>query len=141
MSKITFVKSFQQRERVASAIHRQETVDCLKKFNARRKLKGAILTTMLATRNFSSKIKKKFIKDDFKNSSSSSYQLTVRTGKSVVAKAKESSDEKIKESPDASNNNNIDVEDDGIRLRRQEIIKVTEQLIETINSGDFNGYT
>ncbi|XP_026679463.1 calcium/calmodulin-dependent protein kinase type II alpha chain [Diaphorina citri] len=44
-----------QRERVASIVHRQETVDCLKKFNARRKLKGAILTTMLATRNFSSK--------------------------------------------------------------------------------------
>ncbi|XP_046141037.1 calcium/calmodulin-dependent protein kinase type II alpha chain isoform X11 [Osmia bicornis bicornis] len=44
-----------QRERVASVVHRQETVDCLKKFNARRKLKVAILTTMLATRNFSSK--------------------------------------------------------------------------------------
>ncbi|XP_036358772.1 calcium/calmodulin-dependent protein kinase type II delta chain isoform X4 [Octopus sinensis] len=42
-----------QRERVAAAVHRQETVDCLKKFNARRKLKGVILTTMLATRNFS----------------------------------------------------------------------------------------
>merc|ERR1712106_806659 len=42
-----------QRERVASAVHRQETVDCLKKFNARRKLKGAILTTMLVSRNFS----------------------------------------------------------------------------------------
>ena len=35
-------------------MHRQETVDCLKKFNARRKLKGAILTTMLVSRNFSS---------------------------------------------------------------------------------------
>ena len=46
---------FQQRERVASMVHRQETVDCLKKFNARRKLKGAILTTMLVSRNFSSK--------------------------------------------------------------------------------------
>ncbi|KZC08978.1 Calcium/calmodulin-dependent protein kinase type II subunit beta [Dufourea novaeangliae] len=42
-----------QRERVASVVHRQETVECLKKFNARRKLKVAILTTMLATRNFS----------------------------------------------------------------------------------------
>jgi len=43
-----------QRERVASVVHRQETVDCLRKFNARRKLKGAILTTMLATAcNFS----------------------------------------------------------------------------------------
>lgn len=31
--------SFQQRERVAGTIHRQETVDCLRKFNARRKLK------------------------------------------------------------------------------------------------------
>ena len=44
-----------QRERVASVFHRQETVDCLKKFNARRKLKGAILTTMLVSRNFSTK--------------------------------------------------------------------------------------
>ncbi|XP_039546752.1 calcium/calmodulin-dependent protein kinase type II delta 1 chain isoform X9 [Pimephales promelas] len=44
-----------QRSTVASMMHRQETVECLKKFNARRKLKGAILTTMLATRNFSSK--------------------------------------------------------------------------------------
>ncbi|GLH10848.1 RAC serine/threonine-protein kinase [Gryllus bimaculatus] len=60
-SKQTFMKYLSysplslQRERVASVVHRQETVDCLKKFNARRKLKGAILTTMLATRNFSSK--------------------------------------------------------------------------------------
>ncbi|XP_011500180.1 PREDICTED: calcium/calmodulin-dependent protein kinase type II alpha chain isoform X2 [Ceratosolen solmsi marchali] len=44
-----------QRERVASVVHRQQTVDCLKKFNARRKLKVAILTTILATRNFSTK--------------------------------------------------------------------------------------
>ncbi|XP_076296519.1 calcium/calmodulin-dependent protein kinase II isoform X30 [Lasioglossum baleicum] len=68
-----------QRERVASVVHRQETVECLKKFNARRKLKVAILTTMLATRNFST--------------------------------------------------------------RRQEIIKMTEQLIESINIGDFEAYT
>ena len=45
-----------QRDRYASTFHRQETVDCLKKFNARRKLKGAIITTMLATRGtFSAK--------------------------------------------------------------------------------------
>nr|XP_046241568.1 calcium/calmodulin-dependent protein kinase (CaM kinase) II beta 1 isoform X34 [Scatophagus argus] len=42
-----------QRSTVASMMHRQETVECLKKFNARRKLKGAILTTMLVSRNFS----------------------------------------------------------------------------------------
>uniref|UniRef100_A0A914GXI9 Calcium/calmodulin-dependent protein kinase type II n=1 Tax=Globodera rostochiensis TaxID=31243 RepID=A0A914GXI9_GLORO len=43
------------RSRVASVMHRQDTVDCLRKFNARRKLKGAILTTMIATRNMSSR--------------------------------------------------------------------------------------
>ncbi|XP_074855874.1 calcium/calmodulin-dependent protein kinase type II subunit gamma isoform X2 [Carettochelys insculpta] len=42
-----------QRSTVASVMHRQETVECLRKFNARRKLKGAILTTMLVSRNFS----------------------------------------------------------------------------------------
>uniref|UniRef100_A0A672NFH2 calcium/calmodulin-dependent protein kinase n=1 Tax=Sinocyclocheilus grahami TaxID=75366 RepID=A0A672NFH2_SINGR len=42
-----------QRSTVASMVHRQETVECLRKFNARRKLKGAILTTMLVSRNFS----------------------------------------------------------------------------------------
>nr|XP_040128869.1 calcium/calmodulin-dependent protein kinase type II subunit gamma isoform X17 [Ictidomys tridecemlineatus] len=42
-----------QRSTVASMMHRQETVECLRKFNARRKLKGAILTTMLVSRNFS----------------------------------------------------------------------------------------
>uniref|UniRef100_A0A6Q2YPT0 calcium/calmodulin-dependent protein kinase n=1 Tax=Esox lucius TaxID=8010 RepID=A0A6Q2YPT0_ESOLU len=42
-----------QRSTVASMMHRQETVECLKKFNARRKLKGAVLTAMLVTRNFS----------------------------------------------------------------------------------------
>ncbi|KAF6301524.1 calcium/calmodulin dependent protein kinase II beta [Rhinolophus ferrumequinum] len=67
-----------QRSTVASMMHRQETVECLKKFNARRKLKGAILTTMLATRNFSA--------------------------------------------------------------RKQDIIKITEQLIEAVNNGDFEAY-
>ncbi|XP_017822543.3 calcium/calmodulin-dependent protein kinase type II subunit delta-like [Callithrix jacchus] len=42
-----------QHSAVASTMHRQETIDCFKKFNARRKLKGPILTTMVATRNFS----------------------------------------------------------------------------------------
>lgn len=37
---------FQYREKVASAVHRQETVDCLKKFNARRKLKVSALDTI-----------------------------------------------------------------------------------------------
>ncbi|RXN23969.1 calcium calmodulin-dependent kinase type II subunit gamma isoform X2 [Labeo rohita] len=46
-------RKLKQRSTVASMMHRQETVECLRKFNARRKLKGAILTTMLVSRNFS----------------------------------------------------------------------------------------
>eukprot|EP00795_Rhopilema_esculentum_P005404 gene5404-569_t len=38
------------RQRIANTFHRQETIDGLKKFNARRKLKGAILTTVFARR-------------------------------------------------------------------------------------------
>uniref|UniRef100_A0A8C5EPZ8 calcium/calmodulin-dependent protein kinase n=1 Tax=Gouania willdenowi TaxID=441366 RepID=A0A8C5EPZ8_GOUWI len=84
-----------QRSTVASMMHRQETVECLKKFNARRKLKGAILTTMLATRNFS--------------------------GRSVAVWGQKP----LRET----------------KARKQEIIKVTEQLIEAINNGDFEAYT
>jgi len=64
-----------QRERVASMVHRQETVDCLKKFNARRKLKGAILTTMLVSRNFSTRSIASKGKSDVKESTDSSTTL------------------------------------------------------------------
>ncbi|XP_076239061.1 calcium/calmodulin-dependent protein kinase II isoform X14 [Calliopsis andreniformis] len=103
-----------QRERVASVVHRQETVECLKKFNARRKLKGAILTTMLATRNFTSK--------------------NDGQGRSTTKKGDGS---QVKESTDSSTT----IEDDDVKARRQEIIKMTEQLIESINTGDFEAYT
>uniref|UniRef100_A0A7E4V5U8 Calcium/calmodulin-dependent protein kinase type II n=1 Tax=Panagrellus redivivus TaxID=6233 RepID=A0A7E4V5U8_PANRE len=38
------------RERVASMMHRQDTVDCLRKFNARRKLKAAISAVTVVNR-------------------------------------------------------------------------------------------
>ncbi|XP_073985859.1 calcium/calmodulin-dependent protein kinase II isoform X17 [Rhodnius prolixus] len=124
-----------QRERVASVVHRQETVDCLKKFNARRKLKGAILTTMLATRNFSSK-----------------YDAH---GRSIITKKGDGS--QVKESTDSSTTlEDDDVKDDKSKgpvdrcstviakepeARKQEVIKITEQLLEAINTGDFDAYT
>ncbi|XP_078318963.1 calcium/calmodulin-dependent protein kinase type II delta chain-like isoform X7 [Crassostrea virginica] len=113
-----------QRERVASVVHRQETVDCLKKFNARRKLKGAILTTMLATRNFS--------------------KWKANPGRSLIVKKNDG----IKESTDSQAT--IDDEDTrgnskkilGQQLgRKQEIIKLTEQLIAAITSGNYEDYT
>ncbi|XP_076361592.1 calcium/calmodulin-dependent protein kinase type II alpha chain isoform X10 [Tachypleus tridentatus] len=109
-----------QRERVASTLHRQETVECLKKFNARRKLKGAILTTMLATRNFSSR--------------------SIITKKGEGSQVKESTDSSTtleEEDVKAVRNNNGGAVDS----RKSEIIKITEQLIEAISSGDFQSYT
>uniref|UniRef100_A0A8C3ADY8 calcium/calmodulin-dependent protein kinase n=1 Tax=Cyclopterus lumpus TaxID=8103 RepID=A0A8C3ADY8_CYCLU len=84
-----------QRSTVASMMHRQETVECLKKFNARRKLKGAILTTMLVSRNFSGE-----------------RGLAAHTLAGILCRD----------------------------VTRQEIIKITEQLIEAVNNGDFEAY-
>ncbi|XP_043369684.1 calcium/calmodulin-dependent protein kinase type II subunit delta isoform X31 [Dermochelys coriacea] len=116
-----------QRSTVASMMHRQETVDCLKKFNARRKLKGAILTTMLATRNFSAKSLLK--KPD---------GVKINNKTNVVTSPKENIPTPALESTESSNTT---IEDEDVKARKQEIIKVTEQLIEAINNGDFEAYT
>ncbi|XP_076361581.1 calcium/calmodulin-dependent protein kinase type II alpha chain isoform X1 [Tachypleus tridentatus] len=157
-----------QRERVASTLHRQETVECLKKFNARRKLKGAILTTMLATRNFSSHvatssgrsiITKKGEGSQVKESTDSSTTLEeedVKDGSSGPERSKTViqldpvkatiPESKALAKPDseagqiiirAVRNNNGGAVDS----RKSEIIKITEQLIEAISSGDFQSYT
>ncbi|XP_051897072.1 calcium/calmodulin-dependent protein kinase type II subunit beta isoform X18 [Pristis pectinata] len=178
-----------QRSTVASMMHRQETVECLKKFNARRKLKGAILTTMLATRNFSvgrqttapatmtaaasatvglveqgrrvradiaaKSLLNKKVDGVKKRKSSSSVQLmpqTNSTKNNVVTSPKgnipcpalepqttviHNPVDGIKESSDSSNTT---IEDEDVKARKQEIIKLTEQLIEAINNGDFEAY-
>ncbi|XP_022523239.1 calcium/calmodulin-dependent protein kinase (CaM kinase) II beta 1 isoform X43 [Astyanax mexicanus] len=178
-----------QRSTVASMMHRQETVECLKKFNARRKLKGAILTTMLVSRNFSvgsrqttapasvtaaaaavaaaagttaglveqaakSLLNKKADVKKRKSSSTVQYmpQQTNSTKNSIVTSPKGNLPspaleaqstvihnplDGIKESSDSSN---ATVEDEDMKARKQEIIKITEQLIEAINNGDFEAY-
>ncbi|XP_078036392.1 calcium/calmodulin-dependent protein kinase II isoform X8 [Augochlora pura] len=167
-----------QRERVASVVHRQETVECLKKFNARRKLKVAILTTMLATRNFSTGIA-----GSGSSSGSSSNSQNSQTGASPSSPAAVFVGNNHATTPTASSrrydsaSNEPEVRrvgtagyvqlgpaegghtEDEIRIvcpiktcsqlstnsqcsaRRQEIIKMTEQLIESINTGDFEAYT
>nr|XP_056705135.1 calcium/calmodulin-dependent protein kinase type II subunit gamma isoform X14 [Euleptes europaea] len=191
-----------QRSTVASMMHRQETVECLRKFNARRKLKGAILTTMLVSRNFSAAKSLLNKKSDGvkKRKSSSSVHLMGSTescntttededlkapplsigdsgsmleGRShseskpqteslqsqlslcySATTATQSCEEKLLawDSPRQT------VELDRAQsepdltpvvpfmlnsppLRKQEIIKITEQLIEAINNGDFEAYT
>ncbi|XP_015237239.1 calcium/calmodulin-dependent protein kinase type II subunit gamma isoform X22 [Cyprinodon tularosa] len=111
------------RSTVASMMHRQETVECLRKFNARRKLKGAILTTMLVSRNFSA------CKSLLNKKSDS---------------AKESQSTVVHNPPDGvkgSTESNATNDEEEMKGRKQEIIKITEQLIEAINNGDFEAYT
>ncbi|XP_072347622.1 calcium/calmodulin-dependent protein kinase type II subunit gamma isoform X8 [Scyliorhinus torazame] len=196
-----------QRSTVASMMHRQETVECLRKFNARRKLKGAILTTMIATRNFSvgrqhtapaaaataaaglaeqaaKNLLNKKTDGVKKRKSSSSVHLMPQTNNSknnIVSAPKETSSattmepqttvvhnptEGIKGSTESCNTTTEDEEGkatesveltcavnhtDNAELfpptspptqsRKQDIIKITEQLIEAINNGDFDAYT
>ncbi|XP_057279674.1 calcium/calmodulin-dependent protein kinase type II subunit gamma isoform X3 [Pezoporus wallicus] len=162
-----------QRSTVASMMHRQETVECLRKFNARRKLKGAILTTMLVSRNFSaakSLLNKK--SDGVKKRKSSSSVHLMEPQTTVVHNATDgikgstescnttTEDEDLKAPPLSTGDGSSVLE--GRRhsesktqtesmqsqlslcfsaMRKQEIIKITEQLIEAINNGDFEAYT
>nr|QHR97367.1 calcium/calmodulin-dependent protein kinase type II subunit alpha isoform B1 [Sogatella furcifera] len=162
-----------QRERVASVVHRQETVDCLKKFNARRKLKGAILTTMLATRNFSSRsiITKKGDGSQVKESTDSSTTLEDDDVKGIVgnytppqtpaaatANCGQPQTPTSKSAPvsfgfgsgstssaaAAKTTTTLSLSAvllQGAQARKQEVIKMTEQLLEAINVGDYEAYT
>ncbi|XP_069719787.1 calcium/calmodulin-dependent protein kinase type II subunit gamma isoform X6 [Phaenicophaeus curvirostris] len=193
-----------QRSTVASMMHRQETVECLRKFNARRKLKGAILTTMLVSRNFSaakSLLNKKSdgvkepqttvvhnATDGIKGSTEScntttededlkAAPLSTGDGSSVLEGRRHSESKTQTESMQSqlslcfsattqsceekllawdSPGQTLELERarseplltpvvpfvlNRAPLRKQEIIKITEQLIEAINNGDFEAYT
>ncbi|CAL9687802.1 unnamed protein product [Knipowitschia caucasica] len=197
-----------QRSTVASMMHRQETVECLRKFNARRKLKGAILTTMLVSRNFSvgrqhtspaattstaamaqeackTLLNKKSdgvkSQGNSKNSvvssistkdssMSSSAPMEAQTtvvhnpadgtkGSTESCNNAEEEDMKVCESADSTGLSQSSTIEEGpqspttdrvlstaaavvhVSSRKQEIIKMTEQLIEAINNGDFEAYT
>ncbi|XP_035848290.1 calcium/calmodulin-dependent protein kinase type II delta chain-like isoform X19 [Sander lucioperca] len=177
-----------QRSTVASMMHRQETVECLRKFNARRKLKGAILTTMLVTRNFSAcktLLNKK--SDGVKGSTEScnNPEEEEMKGRKVAASESEStgtdsavlsqcspteqqilsphcapptsgplqeaaSSPSVPQTspaqsscpePESALSPHAGISRNLQQTRKQEIIKMTEQLIEAINNGDFEAYT
>ncbi|XP_016352920.1 calcium/calmodulin-dependent protein kinase type II subunit gamma-like isoform X6 [Sinocyclocheilus anshuiensis] len=191
-----------QRSTVASMVHRQETVECLRKFNARRKLKGAILTTMLVSRNFSvgrqhtspaapttstaalaqeackSLLNKKSdgVKPQTNNNKNSvvssstkdsSISSTAPMGSTESCNTTEEEDMKGRKADPPHDVKNVAWSSSGQsscpdlepavpasasttpggssvhrqQSRKQEIIKITEQLIEAINNGDFEAYT
>uniref|UniRef100_A0A8C5GU01 calcium/calmodulin-dependent protein kinase n=1 Tax=Gouania willdenowi TaxID=441366 RepID=A0A8C5GU01_GOUWI len=137
-----------QRSTVASMMHRQETVECLRKFNARRKLKGAILTTMLVSRNFSGDVLQRcheislavrYIPCTFPLMCGDVTVLcfcTQSQGNSSKNSVVSSSSTK-----DSSMSSSAPMVLYPHHSRKQEIIKMTEQLIEAINNGDFDAYT
>ncbi|XP_041829794.1 calcium/calmodulin-dependent protein kinase type II subunit gamma-like isoform X6 [Melanotaenia boesemani] len=190
------------RSTVASMMHRQETVECLRKFNARRKLKGAILTTMLVSRNFSvgrqhtnsaaaasstASLAQEACKSLLNKKSDSAKPSTNNSKNSIVSAINalkdtnmatnaqmESQSTVVHNPPDGvkgsteSNATNDEEEMKGRKAdssalsqssateemppllpspqsspatRKQEIVKITEQLIEAINNGDFEAYT
>ncbi|KAM7018678.1 calcium/calmodulin-dependent protein kinase (CaM kinase) II beta 1 isoform 32-T32 [Tautogolabrus adspersus] len=143
-----------QRSTVASMMHRQETVECLKKFNARRKLKGAILTTMLVSRNFSVGSRQTTAPASVTAAAAAVAAAAGTTAGLVEQAAKTLLNKKadVKEpqttvihnpvdgTKESSDSSNTTVEDEDVKARKQEIIKITEQLIEAINNGDFEAY-
>ncbi|KAM9447045.1 calcium/calmodulin-dependent protein kinase (CaM kinase) II beta 1 isoform 13-T13 [Clarias gariepinus] len=134
-----------QRSTVASMMHRQETVECLKKFNARRKLKGAILTTMLVSRNFSAAKSLLNKKADVKPQTNSTKNSIVTSPKGNLPSPALEAQTTVIHNPvngikESSDSSNATVEDEDMKARKQEIIKITEQLIEAINNGDFEAY-
>ncbi|CAK6956839.1 calcium/calmodulin-dependent protein kinase type II subunit gamma isoform X10 [Scomber scombrus] len=187
------------RSTVASMMHRQETVECLRKFNARRKLKGAILTTMLVSRNFSvgrqhtnsaaaasstASLAQEACKSLLNKKSDSAKPSTNNSKNSIVSAINalkdtnmatnaqmESQSTVVHNPPDGvkgstesnATNDEEEMKADSSALsqssateemppllpspqsspatRKQEIIKITEQLIEAINNGDFDAYT
>uniref|UniRef100_UPI00398F4432 calcium/calmodulin-dependent protein kinase type II delta chain isoform X20 n=1 Tax=Pristiophorus japonicus TaxID=55135 RepID=UPI00398F4432 len=107
-----------QRSTVASMMHRQETVECLKKFNARRKLKGAILTTMLATRNFS--VGRQTTAPATMTAAASATVGLVEQAKSLLNKKVDG----VKESSDSSNTT---IEDEDVKAKGAESNAVRNQ--------------
>jgi len=152
-----------QRERVASVFHRQETVDCLKKFNARRKLKGAILTTMLVSRNFSIGAKSMVKGSKGESSNDPKVLSKASTDSSTTLEEDDVKDEKkgvdrsstviARDTTEDTKVNHVrtggcvsirsmaSTSDPASSARKSDIVRLTEQILDAINTGDLEMYT
>uniref|UniRef100_A0A8C5C1T7 calcium/calmodulin-dependent protein kinase n=1 Tax=Gadus morhua TaxID=8049 RepID=A0A8C5C1T7_GADMO len=115
-----------QRSTVASMMHRQETVECLRKFNARRKLKR--LPTVAS----------------FCPIVGRQHTNSAAAASSTASLAQEGTSQRNAQTLPVSAHTRTHTGEythTHTGSRKQEIIKITEQLIEAVNNGDFDAYT
>uniref|UniRef100_A0A4W5PUH5 calcium/calmodulin-dependent protein kinase n=1 Tax=Hucho hucho TaxID=62062 RepID=A0A4W5PUH5_9TELE len=117
-----------QRSTVASMMHRQETVECLKKFNARRKLKVSSQSGEKPPERETEPRTKTQVPPD-----------PILIGKPPRTKAPEPLDPG-RQSCFWSVSVPGSTSPWRPQLPEDEIIKITEQLIEAVNNGDFEAY-
>uniref|UniRef100_A0A673BP41 calcium/calmodulin-dependent protein kinase n=1 Tax=Sphaeramia orbicularis TaxID=375764 RepID=A0A673BP41_9TELE len=141
------------RSTVASMMHRQETVECLRKFNARRKLKpstnnskNSIVSAINALKDSNMATNAQMCPCMFVD-----HALCVSVPPHDVKRMawnsagnsscpdSEHSQSSIPAAP--LGGNTVAAKCNTKQTRKQEIIKITEQLIEAINNGDFDAYT
>uniref|UniRef100_A0A8B9KGP6 calcium/calmodulin-dependent protein kinase n=1 Tax=Astyanax mexicanus TaxID=7994 RepID=A0A8B9KGP6_ASTMX len=114
-----------QRSTVASMMHRQETVECLKKFNARRKLKRSPLfntTVVFSAQPQTNSTKNSIVTSPKGNIPSPALVFIYLLYFSLDCVGA------------------VFLMFVLFPARKQEIIKITEQLIEAVNNGDFEAY-
>uniref|UniRef100_A0A7N8X7N0 calcium/calmodulin-dependent protein kinase n=1 Tax=Mastacembelus armatus TaxID=205130 RepID=A0A7N8X7N0_9TELE len=128
-----------QRSTVASMMHRQETVECLKKFNARRKLKVHYFFILLFSTCSLPPLSRL---TDLVSSVRRVPAAPAPEGDAAPAPASST-----KPTPPPAHTTSpppphppSSPSMSTSQTRKQEIIKITEQLIEAINNGDFEAY-
>uniref|UniRef100_A0A8C7ZT75 calcium/calmodulin-dependent protein kinase n=1 Tax=Oryzias sinensis TaxID=183150 RepID=A0A8C7ZT75_9TELE len=124
-----------QRSTVASMMHRQETVECLKKFNARRKLKvHSVLLCVSVGRQTTAPAAVSAVAGTtggiVEQGNPASPPASLVTGHSSVLSTPFKLFLLLR----------LFLPSMLLKPRKQEIIKITEQLIEAVNNGDFEAY-
>uniref|UniRef100_A0A4W6E7L9 calcium/calmodulin-dependent protein kinase n=1 Tax=Lates calcarifer TaxID=8187 RepID=A0A4W6E7L9_LATCA len=144
-----------QRSTVASMMHRQETVECLKKFNARRKLKVCLQAHPLP--HLVSSVRRVPVAPAPESDAAPAPVPSARPAPppahttspppphSPSSPSLSSSQSEYRARPTLTpvHGSQSGAQSDdmpGFQSRKQEIIKITEQLIEAINNGDFEAY-
>uniref|UniRef100_A0AAY3ZXB7 calcium/calmodulin-dependent protein kinase n=1 Tax=Denticeps clupeoides TaxID=299321 RepID=A0AAY3ZXB7_9TELE len=132
-----------QRSTVASMMHRQETVECLRKFNARRKLKvnwGVGHVIPLDRKSLCLFVFSSLLQPQTNNTKNNVVSAKNDTNAAACAPMVPLLNVSALHPLSPPCPPLCSVLPSAIP-RKQEIIKITEQLIEAVNNGDFEAYT